>query len=256
MFPYWALFSMFGAGALLSSSERQKRIGLLLGLALVAAVLMIGFRYRVGGDWHHYDLMYAYISMLDFGDVLTVPNSDPAYSFLNWFGQLFDLKIWFVNLICAVIFIWGLAKLAAQQPQPWLFFLTATSYGLVVVGMGYTRQSVAIGLCAAALAAFRDRGMSRAAIYFIAAALFHKTAIIMLPLVAMADRHRPLVTGLWGLLLAGFLFYFLLAPTSSLLLENYIGAQQESQGAGVRVAMTIVPAIAFLLLQRKLGFDA
>ncbi|HUP87710.1 MAG TPA: EpsG family protein, partial [Longimicrobiales bacterium] len=230
--------------------------GLLLVLVLTAAALMIGLRYRVGGDWHHYELLYAYISALDFGETLTIPNSDPGYSVINWLGQLLGLRIWFVNLACAVIFIWGLAKLAAQQPQPWLFFLTATSYGLVVVGMGYTRQSVAIALIAAALASFRNRGTAGAAFYVILAALFHKSAIVMLPLIALAERKSPIVNVLFGAALAALLYYFLLAPTSSHLFENYIGAQLQSQGAGVRVAMTLLPTVCFFLMHRRMGFDA
>jgi hypothetical protein len=256
MFPYWALFSVFGAGALLSPGEQRRRISLLLGFALTAAALMIGFRYRVGGDWHHYDLMYSYIGLLDFGDALTVPNSDPGYSILNWVAQPFHLRIWFVNLTCAAIFLWGLAKLAAQQPHPWLFFATMISYGLVVVGMGYTRQSVAIGLVAAAFASFRDRGTMGAAFYIILAALFHKSAIVMLPLIALAERKSPILNILVGAMLAWLLYYFLLAESSSRLFENYIGAQLQSQGAGVRVAMTLLPTLCFFLWRGRMEFDA
>lgn len=246
---------MFGAGALLNSGEQQRRAGLLLGLAVAGAVLMMGLRYRVGGDWSHYQYIYVYIGMLDLGDALAVPNSDPGYSFINWIGQLSGAGIWFVNSVCAALFGWGLSKLGVQQPRPWLFFLTATSYGIVVVGMGYTRQAVAIGFSAAALAAFRDRGLRTAALYFVAAALFHKTAILMLPLVALADRQKPIFTMIYGIILAVLLYYFLFAASSSRLFENYIGAQMQSQGAGVRVAMTLVPAACFLLFRKRMAFE-
>ena len=121
--------------------------------------------------------------------------------------------------------------------------------------MGYTRQSVAIGLCAAAMASFRDRGVKAAALYVIAGALFHKTAILMLPLLALADRQKPFFSVIYGALLAGLLYYFLFAASSSRLFENYIGSEMQSQGAGVRVAMTLVPTACFFLFRRKLGFE-
>jgi hypothetical protein len=256
MLPYWALFSVFATGALLGSGRTIRgRASLLFLTALVVTVLMIGFRFKVGGDWGNYQGIYAHIGSIGLRAALSLANSDPGYSFLNWVGQALGLKIWFVNLVCATIFVWGMYKLAMQQPNPWIFMLAAAPYGLVVVGMGYTRQSVAIGLCAAALASFRLHRTKGAAVYVAISALFHKSSILMLPLIALADRHTRFVNIVLGGALAALLYYFLLGASSDRLFENYVGAALESKGAGVRLLMTVVPALLFLPLQRRFGFD-
>jgi hypothetical protein len=256
MFPYWALFTIFAAGALLNTGTApRKRISSLLVIALVAVTVMIGFRYKVGGDWDNYQYTYVLFRSVDLGRALSMPNSDPAYSVLNWIGQAFGMRIWFVNLISACIFVWGLTKLAIQQPRPWVFFLTIVPYGLIVVGMGYTRQSVAIGLVAAALASFRASRTRGAALYNAAAVLFHKSCIFMLPLIALSDRRRRFINiVLMGILLI-LLYYSLVSESKEELVEKYLSTAMASSGAGIRVTMTLWPAVFFLLFPSKFGFD-
>lgn len=256
MLPYWVLFSVFGIGAVLSRGSRRPGVSILLVAVLAFTILLIGFRYQVGGDWYNYQRTYAKIGSIGLVPSLRLRDSDPAYSLINWVGQSIGAEIWFVNLVCGGIFIWGLSRLAAQQPAPWLFFVVTTPYCLVVVGMGYTRQSVAIGLCAAALASFSKHGTKRSVAYVIAGALFHKSAILMLPLVAMSDQKNRFLSIMLGLLLVGLLYYFLLAANSDRLYENYVGASMQSRGATVRVLMTAFPAVLFLLFPARFGFDA
>jgi hypothetical protein len=255
MLPYWVLFAVFASGDLLASRSRGTKGSLMFGFALVFAALLIGLRYHVGGDWYHYELLYRHIALLDIVEAVQVQNSDAGYSVLNWIGQALGFRIWFVNLACGSILVWGLGKLALQQPRPWLVMLTATSYGLVVVGMGYTRQSVAIGFIAAAMASYRDRGMRGAMLYMIPAAFFHKTSILLVPLFGLSDGRRPIISAAYATMFAALLFYFLLSGSSDRLVENYVGAQMQSQGAGVRVGMTLVPAVTLLLLKGRFGLQ-
>ncbi len=253
MFPYWILFTVCAAGAL--EYRRRNRAfqgGPLLVAAALFAAILIGLRYRVGGDWSTYIEIFQYFKYGKLSEILFL--SDPGYTLLNWLGHRVGADIWFVNLACALIFSWGLFRFAQAQPNPWLALVVAVPYLIIVVAMGYTRQAVAIGILLAALASFQHYGsVLRFAIYMVFAAAFHKSAIIILPFVALAVAQRNLLTtgaiGVFG----AILFYIFLRSSVDQLMTAYIESGYESQGAAVRVAMNIIPALLYLGLQRRFG---
>jgi hypothetical protein len=252
LFPYWLLFSMCAAGAVQYEPDARRAVqgGLRLSLAVILIVLMIGLRYEVGGDWMSYGRMFeitAYYSLWE-----TLASSDPGYMLLNWIVQRLGLGIWVVNIVCAMLFMWGLSRFSRRQPNPWLAMVVAVPYLIIVVAMGYTRQGVAIGLILAGILTLYDRqSLFRFAIYLMIAATFHKTAVIVLPLVALAiTRNRFVIIGS-ALLLGAMLFYFFLNPRLDTLVTNYVVADYDSEGAMVRVAMNMIPAALFLLFTNR-----
>jgi hypothetical protein len=251
MFPYWILFSIFAAGSL--QYRRRLALGqegnpLLIAAGLFTA-LMIGLRYEVGGDWGSYSRIFEQIRYLSMSGALGF--SDPGYGFLNWLSHELGFDLWFVNLVCGAIFSWGLVKFARTQPNPWLAVLVAVPYLIIVVAMGYTRQGVAIGFILAGLAALDRISMMRFALYVFCAVLFHKSAIIVLPLVALSASRNRIVTILLLILLMACLYYVFVAASIDRMVTNYVEAEYESQGAAVRVAMNLPPAILFLRFQNR-----
>lgn len=251
MFPYWLLFSVFAAGSL--EYRRRGLIGSqaapLLALAGLATALIIGLRFEVGGDWFNYTEIYDYVSDLSFGSVLQL--SDPGYALLNWFSKRIGFGIWFVNLICAFVFCWGLFKFARRQPNPWLVFVVAVPYLIIVVAMGYTRQGVAIGFILAGLAVVDRTSLLRFTIYILFAAAFHKSAVIVLPLVALAATHKRFVNLGLLMLTAVLVYYLFVSQSMDRLMSSYVEAEFNSQGAAIRVAMNLPPATIFLIFQRR-----
>jgi len=164
-------------------------------------------------------------------------------------------ELWVVNLLCGAIFTWGLMRFAEAQQRPWLAIVVAIPYLVIVVAMGYTRQAVAIGLIMAGLANYTRTGsMLRFAIYVAVAATFHKTAVVALPLIALANE-RGRFAGLLIAVAATYLFYqFFLSASVGRLVTNYIDARYAAEGAGIRVAMSVLPAGLFLLRSRSLGY--
>lgn len=251
MLPYWLLFSIYALGAMQTRNQSNFRAAAppLFWVAAFLTAIMIGFRYETGGDWPNYMNIFVSSRYIGFGEILAI--GDPAYIFLNWLAQQLDYDIWFVNLVCGLIFMWGLVRFAELQPNPWLAVAVAVPYLIIVVVMGYTRQGVAIGLLMAGLAAFQRGSLGRFIAYAIIAAAFHKSAIVVLPLVALAAvRNRLLVwtvaAGLGFLLFTVFLDLFL-----SQMMTNYFESQMESDGTTVRVAMNVLPAILYLLYQKR-----
>jgi hypothetical protein len=251
---YWALFAFFAAGAIIAGSftgENVRRPGAIFAIGAVAMTLMIGLRYNVGGDWQTYEFMYYRAGPLAFADALSI--GDPAYQAVNWVAYNFDGDVWLVNSICAIFFVWGLFRLCRTQPYPWLALLVAVPYAVIVIAMGYTRQAVALGLIMAGIADFlRGGSVLRFGIYVAAAALFHKTAIVAFPVVALAtDRNR--LVNMLIVLAGGILLYDLfLGDAMDNFVQNYIRAAYSAQGAAIRIGMNMLAAAVLWLGRRKL----
>jgi hypothetical protein len=255
MILYWILFGLCAGLAILSGSggsgPNGRRRASTLGLITmgVAIAVMIGLRFKVGGDWNNYVGHFHHAGFMQLGTILTQP--DPGYYSLNWLAHAIGVGIWAVNLVCAAIFTWGLIAFSRSLPQPWLALVVAVPYLIIVVAMGYTRQGVAIGFVMLGLVALQRNSVIKFVIWVAFAVTFHKTAVIVLPLVALS-RVRNRVPTFFLLAALGYMLYHLfLNPEMDELVSAYVDAEYNSQGALVRVAMTVFPAIIFLLNRRR-----
>lgn len=254
MIIYWLLFAYFAVGALVTPlgpdvSLRRRNAAYVFGFVVFA--ILIGLRYRVGADWESYDLIYAFAGRSTLWSALSI--GDPGYQVVNWMVFHSDGSIWVVNLVCGSIFSWGLYRFCRVQPDPWLAVLVAVPYMVIVVAMGYTRQSVGLGVLLAGLAAIQ-RGTStiRFAAYVAVAALFHKTAVIAFPLVALTSTRNRLLNFLLVIAVSISLYDLFLGDAMDDFIQHYIRTRYSSQGAAVRIAMTMVAAITFWIARRRL----
>ena len=251
----WLLIGYFAAGAMIIRPRPGKRPGsVMLALGSLLVALAIGLRYEVGADWETYKFLFSYANYADLGRVLTI--GDPGYQFVNWAVQRFGGEIWVVNLVCGAIFAFGLYRFARSQPDPWLTLAVAIPYLVVVVAMGYTRQAVAIGILMAGLASLKHGGsILRFAIYIAVAALFHKTVVVVLPLVIFASQRSRVLNILAGIAGSILLYDVFLSSSVEGFVRNYIETEYSSQGAAIRVVMNLVPAIALMMFRRRLSLD-
>lgn len=261
MLPYWILF-LIPVGLAASRARTAPMPGgrwtSSWRAMFVLLVLVIGLRHEVGGDWFTYAAHLVDAGDLSLDDLLTSPNGrgDPAYVTLNWLAAEFDLGPYFVNTLCAGIFTWGLLGFCRNQPRPWLALVVAIPYLVTVVAMGYTRQSVAIGLAMLALVALSAQRFLHFIGFLVVAAAFHKSAVILMPLAALATTRHRIWTFSWVGLVT-FVFYGLFLQESvSDLRTNYLQAEYESSGAAIRVAMNAVPATLFLVFRRRFVMSA
>jgi hypothetical protein len=255
LFVYWSLFAYFAVGSVFSHPEKQARnVYPMLAVGALLIAVLIGFRYEVGADWLQYELMFNYAGHVDLGRILEV--GDPGYQSLNWIVQQLGGDMWVVNLMSGLIFGWGLLRLAQVQPDPWLAMVIAIPYLVVVVGMGYTRQAVALGILMAGLASIaRNPSILRFALYVAAAALFHKTSVFLFPLVALAYPRNRLINLIMVVTVSYLLYDLFLQDAMERFVTNYVQAKYSSQGAAIRVAMNVVPAMVFFLFRKRLVFS-
>jgi len=265
MLPYWLLLAVPIVAAILAfGRERQflqaktqqktsTRIGEYWPIVMfaVALALMVGLRHEVGGDWLNYLPSVDASLEMNFEEGLR-SGGDPAYGLLTWLSAHLGLGIYGVNLVCAAVFSTGLIVFARNSPQPWLVLCVAVPYLVIVVAMGYTRQGVAIGLAMIGLVALQKGRLWTFAMWLFGAALFHKSALILVPLALFSGRKSWIA--LLGVLAAGVLMVvFLLLDYVDNLVAGYITDQYASSGAHVRVAMNAVPAIVFIVLRKRFG---
>lgn len=232
--------------------DRRSSVGLLLGFAIMVA--FVGLRDRVGVDWETYVDMMRFAGRRELLEVIQY--ADPAYQLLNWAASRSGAGIWGVNFVCAAIFTWGLARFVTNQPFPWLAILVAVPYLVIVVGMNYTRQAVAIGFAMAGFASLtRGGSFWRFGLFVAAGSLFHTSALLVLPMALIGQRRSrleqlTLIPG--GLYL---LYVGLLSEKVDKYVSGYVDSGVESQGAAIRVAMCVLPAVVFLLFRSRLRFD-
>jgi len=126
---------------------------------------------------------------------------------------------------------------------------------LIVVGMGYTRQSVALGFALFGLVALGEHRVRSFVICVALGALFHKSAVLLMPIAALAATRNRLVTVAIVAVSALMLYYLLLVDSAEALWANYVEAQMQSQGAFIRVIMNAVPAVLLLVFRKRLVED-
>jgi hypothetical protein len=251
---YWLLLfvpwlAAIGSPRLEGREQVDRSRGLGFQLYFMLLLLLVGWRHQVGGDWVHYLEPVELALNQSLSETLALPG-DLAYNALVWLSAQAGTGLYGVNILCAGVFSYGLMVFCQNSPRPWLSLAVAVPYLVIVVAMGYTRQGVAIGLVMLGLIALDKGSMTRFVAWVVVAALFHKTALILIPMALFAGRKNWIaIAGV--LLTAALMFFFLLLEHVNHLIKGYITDQYASSGAAIRVAMNALPAVIFLVFRKR-----
>jgi hypothetical protein len=250
MWPYWLMFVIPAWAILMPGRLKPAQSWVPWAGVFLLFTMMMGLRHEVGGDWFAYLPHFLDVGFLTLGEVIT--GSDPGYFLVNWLVSHAGGSIYHVNLFCAMVMMWGTVVFCRAQPNPWLALLAAVPFMLVVVGMGYTRQAVALGFALLALTALGNGRVRKFVIWIAIGATFHKSAVLLLPIAALASsRHRLLTAALIAVTTA-LLYYLLLADATEALWTNYVEAQYQSEGGLIRVMMNVLPALLLFVYRKRL----
>lgn len=250
MAVYWSLFLSLASVALFERSrEISRNSSLFLFIFCFACTVILGTRFDLGVDWNTYYRMFELAQWAPIEQVLA--RNDPGYMFINWVVAQLGLGFWAVNLICSVIFCVGLYLFCRERRYPLMSALIAVPYLIIVVGIGYTRQSAAIGLFFLAILSI-ERGKIAKYLFWVAlAALLHKSAIVMAPLgILSVSRNRTLSLLVTAAILPIAYFIFL-AEHVDTLTQRYVTRQLDSGGASIRLLLGAITGICFLVFIRK-----
>lgn len=251
MWPYWVLFLIPAYFAYREQIKSEYPTGEIYvqesssgwWAAWIAITLMVGLRHEVGGDWANYERNFfnaAYDTVLD-----ALRGDDPGYRLLEWLAIELDLGIHFVNLCAATIFASGLVIFCRSLPRPWLALTVSVPYLVVVLGMGYSRQGIALGCLMIGLVALNDHRVRAFVAWTVLAATFHKSAVLVLPMAALAASKNRWLTTLLVVVVVALAYFFLLESSVEHLRAGYLEAQYQSEGALIRLLMNAVPAAIF-----------
>lgn len=250
MLAYWALFFLISAFAISESKLIEgydysgKRLPVTWAVVPIVITFLIGFRVEVGGDWEAY-LGYLYrVKYLNVQEVIQL--GDPGYQLVNYIANSVGGGIYTVNLLCGFFFSIGLIVFCKSLPRPMLAVVAAIPYMTVVLAMGYSRQATALGFGMLALNALIHKSTFRFSIWIIVAALFHKSAVLLIPVAALISSKNRMLTLLWIAISSIGAYVILLEDSVDALYTNYVEAEYQSQGALIRVFMCVVPAALFL----------
>lgn len=253
MLVYWLMYLVPASMALFTSGNFRKTNSISWYLVGLLFILIIGPR-LVGGDLGNYMGHFTDTKGLPLAQAMRIfSRGDPGYQFINWLMNDIDVGFYAANSIFGAIFIFGLIRFCRDQINPWIAFSVAVPYLVIVVAMGYIRQSVAIGLFMVAITYLRQGKLKNYVVWIFLAATIHKTSILMLPvgffiygqgqgIVVRILMLIPLVYGGWDLLVA---------DQQEHLWHNYVEKDMQSQGAKIRVFMNLIPSILLLIYRKE-----
>jgi len=249
MLTYWLLFLWPAIASLniLRMTNFASRV--FLSIFGICLVFIIGLRFQVGVDWDNYLVHLDDAIGISFIEALQ--GKDSAYAVLNWCAGLLGAGVWFVNFSCAIIFAFGLVYFCAKLPSPWLALAVSIPYISIVFAMNYTRQAAAFGLFLLALVELQKSKLLPFLVLIILAALFHKSAILLIPLGLLINSRNKILTFFAIAFFAVTSFVVFLLETKDALINQYISGEMVSDGAWIRVIMNAIPAVIFLMLRDR-----
>lgn len=228
-------------------SERLKRW--MINISAFGIIILAGLRMEVGGDWGAYLSYHVLAAHEPFSNF--IGTNDLGYTGIEWPLAQLGLGVWSINLVCAALLAVGIVLLASTVRYRNLFFLSATPYLLIVVGMGYSRQSAAIGMvCIALYCSFRNRWVA-AALFAVGSLFYHKSAAFgILPILLSFGKKRwhSIVIAMLAIPAIG---YVVVIAAFENVQTEYIQGDYKSAGAAVRVAQIFLCGVWYLLILRK-----
>lgn len=256
MLIYWIFLGFATLMALFEQgSERvSHRVNAAWIVYTAALAIFIGGRWKTGGDWGNYYNNLQPFYWLRLGEAAAT-TKDVGFTVLSIVASQFTTGIVVITMFTGIVMAVALLIFCLNQPRPWLCMAVAFPYLVVVCGMGYIRQGIAISFILIGLVALERERIGRYVVWVTIGALFHATALALIPLGALASRKNRLVVIALIVAATVLAFRFLIASRTSSLMTNYVDADASSSGAFVRALMGALPGAIFLLFRKHFGLS-
>ena len=218
--------------------------------------IIIGFRFEVGKDWTAY--IYNFEKINNLNNIFL--SREFLFSGLNVISKKLNFGIYGVNVICGFIFSIGLIVFCRSLKRPWLGLTLSIPYIVVVIGMGYTRQSVALGSLLIGYVILTKGKKLKFFLLSIFASLFHLSSIIgvflLFPYYISSPKFVNKISKIIISFLFGLVLYFVFIDQYiASYIFIYIESQMSSSGVFIRLFMVVFPSILFLLLGKNLQIN-
>lgn len=251
-YSIWAVISFFSF-----FSSKKSEVKLLFLFLLFFLFLMTGLRFEVGADWDNYLQIYGFFKNLNFPDSLVI--TDPSYGSLNYISQKLGLSdTILVNFSCALVFYICFYFICNKMVNYWLPLLVSFPYLILVVSMGFTRQSVAIALVILAFKCALESKYWKLIFLSLFAISFHKSAIIIFMLYPFFLMSSNFFSNKW--VFYSYAFFSFLAMSALVYLSSISGENMytnqsgvvSSSGAIFRIIVHFLPLVFYVIYHSKI----
>lgn len=218
-----------------------KSVHAFLYLTSLSFLLVIyGSRTEVGVDWFNYiDVMHRHFLYRD--EFITL---ELAYKYLNVYALKFGLGISFVIAVTTILFsAFTIFSPRIARINPYEFFVIVAPYHLIMSGMNYIRQSVALSIFLLAVCYLLNNKKNHFLIMVVIASLFHTSVIAFFPLYFI-DKKNGLLFPIM-LIIISLIFIFMLGEYS-----QYLDTSMNSSGFILRLFYLILPSLFLIKYYR------
>lgn len=206
-------------------------------------LFIYAFRYNVGVDWYNYIQVYQRLNL----NPMSIDTPELAYKFINVISSYLGFNIVGVIFICTTIFyVFTYFSCKRININPYYFFAVVAPYHLVMSGVNYTRQAVALSIVLFAFSYLMKNESIKFLKWLIVASLFHVSSLIFLPLYFLFYNKKYLFIVL--LILCPSLIYFMLGEYN-----QYVEGGTESAGFLLRCIFLIFPSFCIFCMIRYIN---
>ena len=212
--------------------------------------IFIGLRYEVGGDWIQYEIVY--LATLEDFDFFNIDSkNDYLYILLSYFSSFIIQNIYFLNFILALFFLISLNYFIEKDSDYFLVLTAAIPIHILVVGMGFIRQSIAISFFLVAIKYLTNNKNTKAFFSIIIGIGFHKTLLPFIIVLFFTNRNKFLILiTIIALVILSYFYY------DSFIRLFYFysgeGLRLVSNGALYRVIIAIFFSVIFIIFSNLL----
>lgn len=250
MWAYLGVYSVFSALGL-GASKRAASPLLLLALAFL--LWFMGARYLVGCDFNGYVRRFNIASdTLVLSEILG--SAEPGFELLITSVKASGLDYMWLNIFASAIILFGFANFLKSFRFPLLILALLFPIMIVQLSMSGIRQGIAVALVMGSAASFIHGRRIQTAIWILAAATFHSSAAIFLPLALVAGRRVSLARLIAAVVLLLPAAFFLGGERFETYQDRYVDqiyGEVSSGGALIRYAMILLPAAIFIANRKK-----
>ena len=225
--------------------EKYKNIKNLEIAVFFLLFILIGFRFRTGGDYGPIILYFDFVTKPD--QTLAVPYFHQLYKFVTYFSaNILKLNVFGQNIILGFIFTYLLYFFLRQFKNIYLSLVISFPVIIMIYGFGSVRQGISIVLF---LSVFSLNSYFKQALTLMIGVLFHATSAIYIIINFAGDIFTKgklvMMISLVFILIMGIILFddFLLYYKYYITQDSYI-----SKGFIARNAVTFLCAITYCVI--------
>ena len=250
MLVYIGIFSVLTFAGL-AVSDRQAKPYLIL--ALLFMLWFMGARYQVGCDFTGY-LNRFQNTPTNWTYRQFIENlEEPGFWLLTHYVKSNDLPYMWLNVFASLLMVACFYVFCREHRNRAMLLALLFPVIIIQLGMSGIRQGIATGFLMVSSVAWMRGSRIWVAIWLILGAQFHASVVMFLPLAFIAGKRVSTARLAVALALGTPAAVFLLGDRADTYSSRYIGTDITSGGALFRYVLIMIPAVFFLLYQRRLA---